>query len=95
MADKPALPAQFTPRFRTDIYPFIHPSKFRGSLQDKVAIITGRRLMPTTPFCHAVLSCSPNVSMATTLTVFLGKAPRVLSARPWPSHLPWQGQNWC
>ncbi|KAL2151476.1 hypothetical protein VTH82DRAFT_6574 [Thermothelomyces myriococcoides] len=41
MADKPALPAQFTPRFRTDIYPFIHPSKFRGSLQDKVAIITG------------------------------------------------------
>ena len=34
-------PAQFTPRFRTDIYPFIHPSKFRGSLQDKVVIITG------------------------------------------------------
>jgi hypothetical protein len=34
-------PAQFTPRFRTDIYPFIYPSKFRGSLQDKVAIITG------------------------------------------------------
>ncbi|KAK4152209.1 hypothetical protein C8A00DRAFT_35120 [Chaetomidium leptoderma] len=32
---------QFTPRFRTDIYPFIHPSKFRGSLQDKVTIITG------------------------------------------------------
>jgi hypothetical protein len=34
-------PAQFTPRFRTDIYPFIYPSKFRGSLKDKVAIITG------------------------------------------------------
>lgn len=33
--------AQSTPRFRTDIYPFIYPSKFRGSLQDKVAIITG------------------------------------------------------
>ncbi|KAK3904701.1 hypothetical protein C8A05DRAFT_42264 [Staphylotrichum tortipilum] len=36
-----AAPAQFTPRFRTDIYPFIHPSKFRGSLQDQVVIITG------------------------------------------------------
>ncbi|KAH6623790.1 hypothetical protein F5144DRAFT_584317 [Chaetomium tenue] len=38
--DQPA-PAQFTPRFRTDIYPYIYPSKFRGSLQGKVAIITG------------------------------------------------------
>ncbi|KAK4124325.1 NAD(P)-binding protein [Parathielavia appendiculata] len=33
--------AQFSPRFRTDIYPFIYPSKYRGTLQDKVAIITG------------------------------------------------------
>ncbi|KAL2129101.1 hypothetical protein VTI74DRAFT_8218 [Chaetomium olivicolor] len=42
MTEKQASPpAQFTPRFRSDIYPFIHPSKFRGSLQDKVAIITG------------------------------------------------------
>ncbi|KAK1753393.1 hypothetical protein QBC47DRAFT_453283 [Echria macrotheca] len=32
---------QFIPRFRTDVYPFIAPSKFRGALQDKVAIITG------------------------------------------------------
>jgi hypothetical protein len=39
--ETPTTPAQFTPRFRTDIYPFIYPSKFRGSLQDKVAIITG------------------------------------------------------
>ena len=37
----PTAPAQFTPRFRTDIYPFIEPSKFRGALQGKVAIITG------------------------------------------------------
>ncbi|KAK4201710.1 hypothetical protein QBC40DRAFT_347636 [Triangularia verruculosa] len=34
-------PAQFIPRFRTDIYPFIAPSKFRGSLRDKVTIVTG------------------------------------------------------
>lgn len=34
-------PIQSTPRFRTDVYPFIHPSKFRASLQDKVTIITG------------------------------------------------------
>ncbi|KAK3320352.1 hypothetical protein B0T19DRAFT_286238 [Cercophora scortea] len=32
---------QFTPRFRNDVYPFIHPKKFKGSLQDKVTIITG------------------------------------------------------
>ncbi|AEO67846.1 uncharacterized protein THITE_2049423 [Thermothielavioides terrestris NRRL 8126] len=32
---------QFVPRFRSDVYPFISPSKFRGSLKDKVAIITG------------------------------------------------------
>ena len=46
----PAAPAQFTPRFRTDIYPFIEPSKFRGALQGKVAIITGT-------FCSSFLSC--------------------------------------
>ncbi|KAK3384830.1 hypothetical protein B0H63DRAFT_413639 [Podospora didyma] len=32
---------EFTPRFRSDVYPFIYPKKFKGSLQDKVAIITG------------------------------------------------------
>jgi hypothetical protein len=41
MAEQRPPPTQFTPRFRTDVYPFIHPAKFRGSLQDKVAIITG------------------------------------------------------
>ncbi|KAK4180939.1 hypothetical protein QBC36DRAFT_2362 [Triangularia setosa] len=35
------LQAQFIPRFRTDIYPFIAPSKFRESLRNKVTIITG------------------------------------------------------
>jgi len=49
-----AAPAQFTPRFRTDVYPFIEPAKFRGSLQDKVAIITGTNeasfsLLPVPP----------------------------------------------
>ncbi|KAK4162363.1 hypothetical protein QBC43DRAFT_290977 [Cladorrhinum sp. PSN259] len=34
-------PAQFKPRFRTDVYPFIAPAKFRGALKDKVTIITG------------------------------------------------------
>ncbi|KAK0713929.1 hypothetical protein B0T26DRAFT_753985 [Lasiosphaeria miniovina] len=34
-------PAQFMPRFRTDVYPFIHPAKFKGALKDKVTIITG------------------------------------------------------
>ncbi|CAK7225368.1 hypothetical protein SBRCBS47491_005865 [Sporothrix bragantina] len=28
-------------RIHNEVYPFIHPAKFRGSLQDKVAIITG------------------------------------------------------
>lgn len=28
-------------RLHNEVYPFIYPSKFRGSLQDKVAIITG------------------------------------------------------
>ncbi|KAL2194095.1 hypothetical protein P885DRAFT_43700 [Corynascus similis CBS 632.67] len=41
MAEKQTPPATFTPRFRTDIYPYIYPSKYRGSLQNKVAIITG------------------------------------------------------
>lgn len=40
MAD-PSKPAQFTPRFRTDIYDFILPAKFRGALRDQVVIITG------------------------------------------------------
>jgi len=38
---EPATPQQFIPRFRTDVYPFIYPAKFRTSLQDKVVIITG------------------------------------------------------
>ncbi|KAK1833435.1 hypothetical protein QBC39DRAFT_254572 [Podospora conica] len=38
---EPSPPAQFIPRFRTDVYPYIAPSKFRGSLKDKVTIITG------------------------------------------------------
>lgn len=37
----PESPPQFIPRFRNDVYPFIYPAKFRGSLQDKVALITG------------------------------------------------------
>ncbi|KAK3989750.1 hypothetical protein QBC44DRAFT_327056 [Cladorrhinum sp. PSN332] len=36
-----STPTQFQPRFRTDVYPFIAPAKFRSSLQDKVTIITG------------------------------------------------------
>lgn len=40
----PPTTAQFAPRFRTDVYPFIAPVKFRGSLQDKVTIITGMDL---------------------------------------------------
>ncbi|ERT00948.1 uncharacterized protein SPSK_07699 [Sporothrix schenckii 1099-18] len=30
-----------TVRIHNEVYPFIYPSKFRGSLQDKVAVITG------------------------------------------------------
>ncbi|KAK4213110.1 hypothetical protein QBC37DRAFT_388225 [Rhypophila decipiens] len=41
MAEHPKIPAQFAPRTHCDVYPFIHPTKFRGSLQDKVTIITG------------------------------------------------------
>ncbi|KXX79676.1 Dehydrogenase/reductase SDR family member 7B [Madurella mycetomatis] len=41
MADQKQPPRQSTPRFRTDIYDFILPKKFRGALQDKVVIITG------------------------------------------------------
>ncbi|KAH7628324.1 hypothetical protein B0T09DRAFT_346417 [Sordaria sp. MPI-SDFR-AT-0083] len=32
---------QFAPRSHNDVYPFIHPKKFKGALQDKVTIITG------------------------------------------------------
>ncbi|KAK0611051.1 hypothetical protein B0T14DRAFT_529543 [Immersiella caudata] len=34
-------PHQFPPRFRSDVYPFIYPEKFKGSLRDLVTIITG------------------------------------------------------
>lgn len=39
-------PTQFIPRFRSDVYPFIAPSKFRGSLKNKVTIITGISPIP-------------------------------------------------
>lgn len=32
---------EFPPRLHNEVYPFIYPKKFKGSLQDKVAIITG------------------------------------------------------
>lgn len=32
---------QFAPRSHSDVYPFIHPKKFKGALKDKVTIITG------------------------------------------------------
>ena len=41
MAEPQTKPSQFMPRFRNDVYPFIYPKKFKGSLQDKVVIITG------------------------------------------------------
>jgi hypothetical protein len=40
-----ATATQFPPRLHNDVYPFIYPSKFKGSLQDKVAIITGKHEM--------------------------------------------------
>lgn len=44
----PATRAQIgnSPRFRTDIYPFIEPSKFRATQKDKVVIITGKLHTP-------------------------------------------------
>ncbi len=59
----PTAPAQFTPRFRTDIYPFIEPSKFRGALQGKVAMITGivcSRTFPTPPLLPLSKEPNPN-----------------------------------
>ena len=43
MAESSTTPAtpQFAPRFRNDVYPFIHPSKFKASLKGQVTIITG------------------------------------------------------
>lgn len=32
---------QFPPRLHNDVYPFIYPKKFQGSLRDKVTLITG------------------------------------------------------
>lgn len=71
MADNKTRPAQFTPRFRTDIYPFIYPSKFRGSLEGKVVIITGLYL-PQLPFPllstgHPFRSPFPPISMPSNL----------------------------
>ncbi|KAK3346149.1 hypothetical protein B0T25DRAFT_551261 [Lasiosphaeria hispida] len=40
MSEQQVTP-EFIPRFRSDVYPFINPAKFKGSLQDKVTIITG------------------------------------------------------
>jgi len=42
-------PPQFIPRFRSDVYPFIYPEKFKGSLQDLVTIITGMSRCDTAP----------------------------------------------
>ena len=41
MPSEPAV-AQYPPRLHNEVYPFIYPSKFRGSLQGKVTLITGR-----------------------------------------------------
>ena len=41
MGGDSSKPSQRTPRLHNDVYPFIYPSKFRGSLEGKVAIITG------------------------------------------------------
>lgn len=40
---------QFPPQLHNDLYPFIYPKKFQGSLQDKVTIITG--MCTTVPRC--------------------------------------------
>jgi hypothetical protein len=65
MSDNATPPAQSTPRFRTDIYPFIYPSKFRGSLEGKVAIITG--------LCLLYFGCHPfpNAIIIPSLPLFL------------------------
>ncbi|KAK1771921.1 NAD(P)-binding protein [Phialemonium atrogriseum] len=41
MAANETVTPQYPPRLHNDVYPFIYPSKFKGSLQGKVAIITG------------------------------------------------------
>jgi len=66
-------PAQFTPRFRTDIYPFIYPSKFRGSLEGKVAIITG----PYLPFLPLPL---PPMSLSSSPSLLFSFLPRAKSS---------------
>lgn len=33
--------AQFAPKLHNEVYPFIHPSKFKASLRGKVTLITG------------------------------------------------------
>ncbi|KAH7146829.1 hypothetical protein B0J13DRAFT_500713 [Dactylonectria estremocensis] len=35
------MTTQYSPRLHNEIYPFIEPAKFKGSLQDKVVLITG------------------------------------------------------
>jgi hypothetical protein len=37
-----SLAMQYPPRLHNDLYPFIYPKKFQGSLQNKVTIITGK-----------------------------------------------------
>jgi hypothetical protein len=85
MTEKQNQPTQFTPRFRTDIYPYIYPSKFKGSLQGKVAIITGMR--PFTPFSPPSLSIapvfiSPIVAPTPTPTVNQANSPRSPHQQP-------------
>ena len=42
-APAPAKDSAYPPRLHNDVYPYIYPSKFKGSLKDKVAIITGEQ----------------------------------------------------
>jgi len=56
MGEPQSPPSQFIPRFRTDVYPFIYPEKFRGALKDRVTIITGKSAYHSFP-CWARIGC--------------------------------------
>lgn len=49
---------QFPPRLHNEVYPFISPSKFKGSLQDQVVIITGKNTTQPTEFSKRPLTHS-------------------------------------
>ncbi len=36
------------PRLHNEVYPFIYPSKFKGTFEGKVVVITGMALRPFT-----------------------------------------------